>query len=855
MKKLGLALSGGGFRATLYHLGLIRFLRDAGLLSQVTHITSVSGGSIMAAHLVLHWKRYTGSEAEFDEAAAELVNFIQLDVRNRILRRFPFSMALGRLRRLIGKSSREMTRAGLLERHYRKFLYGDVSLFELPKTPKLHVLATNISEGSLCSFQRDGLLMARRQPHGRFQLDTLNTGLATLSMAVAASSAFPGFFPPLELTGADVGMTDGDFGKQAYTDGGVYDNLGVRMFRFLEQNILMEEPLTRGDFLDIRAAFEALRAASVSTEDTVLRRLMEILAEAERSSEDTPLHGLAVVLEEALRHPQQFESELAADAEGGTDLGDRRAPNNVDQILARLAGALCHYQFQHEPLFAHLIPADPAVAKLLKASQAGLHHIDAGEQLWLNRHLLDAAFHEATGKACFTRLNSGLDCVLVSDVGRQMQVVKGQGGGLIRSALRASDILMNRVWQLENETFKGSSEFVFARVTDRVEPEEDPTALHPELQRHLGSIRTDLDRFSPLEISSLIRHGYCVGRKVCRSRPEVFGQDLPEGPPWEPSSVAAKSAPVPSPPRGQTAVTAEARALQAAAIRRVWSRFFDRRDWVSFLYIPVIVPLLFCLPSISYHYYKRFVRLNNLTLSYAQGSPDLAQLDRMLDGEPMKPWKGVPSEEGHAAAAPDLTGFKVLSDSRITDLRAWNPAAVGTVNPDSRVYVYRRVSVVKLPELKGPAFFPIRLILAGAEGEVRFPTQPNPAKVVKTLLADGKRYRWDAVFDLTKAPAGVPIDLITEIQSPGIFLRGNESSTGMSFSIEAETAELSQWVLMPVKRKHGSFRYIRYQKDQPETAEEKRFVTQYLAKDHSILAFKLLSLDPGYEHEISWNYE
>ncbi len=840
MKKLGLALSGGGFRATLYHLGLIRFLRDAGLLPMVTHITSVSGGSIMAAHLVLHWKRYTGSEAEFEEVAAELVNFIQLDVRNRILRRFPFGVALGRLRRLVGKSSREMTRAGLLERHYRKFLYGEVSLFELPKTPKLHVLATNISEGSLCSFRRDGLLMARRQPHGRFQLDTLNTGLATLSMAVAASSAFPGFFPPLELTGADVGMTDGDFGKQAYTDGGVYDNLGVRMFRFLEQNILIEEPLTRDDFTDLRATFEALRAASVSAEDTVLRRLVEILAEAGRCGEDTPLHGLAVVLEEALRHPEHFESHPS---------------NSVDQVLARLSGVLCHYQFQHEPLFAQLIPADPAVAKLLKASQAGLHHIDAGEQFWLNRHLLDAAFREATGKACFTRLNSGLDCVLVSDVGRQMQVVKGEGGGLIRSALRASDILMNRVWQLENETFRSSSEFVFARVTDKIEPEEDPGALHPELQRHLGSIRTDLDRFSPLEISSLIRHGYCVCRKVCRSRPEVFGQDLPEGPPWEPECVAAKSAPAPSTPRGQTAITADARALQASAIRRVWSRFFDRRDWVSFLYIPVIVPLMFFLPSVSWHYYKRFVRLNHLTLSYAQGSPDLAQLDRMLDEKPLKPWKGVAVEEGHDAKAPDLAGFKVLSDSRITDLRAWNPSTVGTVNPDSRVYVFRRVSVVKLPELKGPASFPVRLILAGAEGEVRFPIQANPARVVKTLLPDGKRYRWDAVFDLTKAPAGVPIDLITEIQSPGIFLRGNESGTGMGFSIEAETAELSQWVLMPVDRKHGGFRYIRYKKDQPETAEEKRFVTQYLAKDHSILAFKLLSLDPGYEHEISWNYE
>jgi hypothetical protein len=43
MKKIGLALSGGGFRATLYHLGLVRFLRDAGILGNVTHITSVPG--------------------------------------------------------------------------------------------------------------------------------------------------------------------------------------------------------------------------------------------------------------------------------------------------------------------------------------------------------------------------------------------------------------------------------------------------------------------------------------------------------------------------------------------------------------------------------------------------------------------------------------------------------------------------------------------------------------------------------------------------------------------------------------------------------------------------------------------
>src|SRR6476660_3639403 len=118
MKKIGLALSGGGFRATLYHLGLVRFLRDAGLLSQVTHITSVSGGSIMAAHLALNWDRYNGSPKEFDQAAAHLLAFVQLDVRNRILRRFPLGLLARWPRRLLGLSNRLLTRTGLLESQY-----------------------------------------------------------------------------------------------------------------------------------------------------------------------------------------------------------------------------------------------------------------------------------------------------------------------------------------------------------------------------------------------------------------------------------------------------------------------------------------------------------------------------------------------------------------------------------------------------------------------------------------------------------------------------------------------------------------------------------------------------------------
>ena len=280
MHRIGLALSGGGFRATLFHLGMIRFLREANILPQVTHITSVSGGSILAAHLVLNWQRYNDSLEEFDAAAAELIRFVQLDVRNRVVRRFPLAMPLRAMRRLtLRRPIRQLTRTGLLEYHYEKFLYGDTCLFQLPERPRLSILATNLSEGCLCAFTRDGLIMQRRRPGQRFQFDRVHTGLATVPMAVTASSAFPGFFPPLELQAADVGADPGQFGRIAFTDGGVYDNLGVRMFRWMERSWMAREVrLEKNDLADADDVRRALHAAEQGAEDTPLRRMAQMLA-------------------------------------------------------------------------------------------------------------------------------------------------------------------------------------------------------------------------------------------------------------------------------------------------------------------------------------------------------------------------------------------------------------------------------------------------------------------------------------------------------------------------------------------------------------------------------------------------
>src|SRR6266446_6176481 len=54
--RIGLCLSGGGYRAMLFHLGTLWRLNEAAYLGKLDRISSVSGGSITAGVLGLHWK-------------------------------------------------------------------------------------------------------------------------------------------------------------------------------------------------------------------------------------------------------------------------------------------------------------------------------------------------------------------------------------------------------------------------------------------------------------------------------------------------------------------------------------------------------------------------------------------------------------------------------------------------------------------------------------------------------------------------------------------------------------------------------------------------------------------------------
>jgi predicted acylesterase/phospholipase RssA len=863
MNRFGLALSGGGFRAVLYHLGLVRFLRDAEILPRVTHISAVSGGSIFAAHLVLNWDRYNGSTSEFEAAAADMLAFVRLDVRNRIVRRFPFCLPALWPRRLLGLSNRKLTMTGLLEYHYEKYLYGDTSLFQLPERPELHMLATNLSEGCLCSFNRNGLLMMHRQSERFVRMERIHTGLATVPMAVTASSAFPGFFPPLELTGADVGASGGEFGRQSYTDGGVFDNLGVRMFRCLERPLLAATPLSSDDFFDCKAVVEMLSAADESSADTPFRRLSQLMVAA-GSRPDVLSLSISERSGPASPQPIKRPGQAQSDASLPSSRPEVVQANGHEFVLPNLTDVLCHYQLQREPLFAGLRPADPEAEALVHASRSGRRVLNAHDQVWLNRHLLEAAFQQATGRPCFRRLNSALDGILVSDVGKRFEVQGDRrAGGLIRTALRSTDIVMDRVWQLELETFRDSPSFVFAPITEVVEPAEDPTALHPEIQRQAVNIRTDFDRFSTLEISSLVRHGYCVGRKVCRAHPELFGANLPQGAPWDPAAgprAAAPPATMPMPARGPLAqpvpTTVEARELNDSALRRIWSTLLDHRDWISYFYVPLLVPILILLPYMVVKSHQRSQRINHLVESLSQGSRDLGQMSQLLEGRQV-PWIGEPAEEVQRFEESDFKGFGIVQDSRIFDLRGWKPVNPAQSDTSSVVFNYRRLKVFKQPEQTGNNLFHVYLVGGSPKTAVRFPRQQLQPTLsmsrVEGATRDHEKYRWRASYDFEHVPAREFVDLVVEYHSPGQYLqRGN--GTALVFPIHADTAELTAWILMPDGKEYESFRIIRYQTGKSENAEAVKVVTEYLAEEFTIIAFKLLSLKAGYTYEVSWTY-
>lgn len=281
--EIGLCLSGGGFRATFFHLGVLRHLRDVGLLPQVRIICSVSGGSILAAHACLNWGKYCTKGLDDDPffaISSELARFGMSDVRGRAVRR-------AALRALIGRG----TVTPMLERQYAA-LFGGAQLADLSATgPELHMLATSMSTGELVDFSSSGVSVC---PAGSATVASARTYPASslpLATAVAASSAFPPLFRPVQITREDLHARESEFPHTQYlTDGGVFDNLGThRIIQLLEGDgaepiVLLLSDASSGFDWKLQQRRWGVITRNVRASDILMGRVADLEAQAVTAS-------------------------------------------------------------------------------------------------------------------------------------------------------------------------------------------------------------------------------------------------------------------------------------------------------------------------------------------------------------------------------------------------------------------------------------------------------------------------------------------------------------------------------------------------------------------------------------------
>lgn len=222
---IALALSGGGFRAMLFHAGALLRLNELGILSRVARISSVSGGSIAAGYLAYVWAQLGAADSagSFGQFQSKYVDPIlkfsgeKIDVGDILTGLLP------------GTSAAEQVAAT-----YDKLLFKNASLQTIPDNPRFVFCATNLQTGVLWRFCK---------PYaGDYVVGRLSRPNLPLSTAVTASSAFPPFLSPVVLS-----VPVGDFtdwpgqlsgasrvidpaplrARVLLTDGGVYDNHGL----------------------------------------------------------------------------------------------------------------------------------------------------------------------------------------------------------------------------------------------------------------------------------------------------------------------------------------------------------------------------------------------------------------------------------------------------------------------------------------------------------------------------------------------------------------------------------------------------------------------------------------------------
>src|SRR5690606_15884926 len=120
---LGLALSGGGFRASFYHVGVLACMAELGMLKHVESISTVSGGSIVGAAYYILLKNLLESKTDSEITDSDYVGLVQrleehfLIAVQKNLRMRTFANPIKNMRMGLPKYSRSDAIGELYERH------------------------------------------------------------------------------------------------------------------------------------------------------------------------------------------------------------------------------------------------------------------------------------------------------------------------------------------------------------------------------------------------------------------------------------------------------------------------------------------------------------------------------------------------------------------------------------------------------------------------------------------------------------------------------------------------------------------------------------------------------------------
>lgn len=215
---IALAMSGGGFRATLFHIGTLIRLNELGYLARLDRISAVSGGSITAGMLACGWQALKAggfSAADLDRLVTQpLRKFCARNIDARVIAE--------------GSISPWDSISDVLAREYDE-LFNRARLSDLPEQPRTIFNTTNLQTGR--DFRISRAYMAD------YRVGRIDTPDLSVGRAVAASSAFPPVLSPciIEVDPAQWKRLDGAdlFDDPRYkhtltlTDGGAYDNIGL----------------------------------------------------------------------------------------------------------------------------------------------------------------------------------------------------------------------------------------------------------------------------------------------------------------------------------------------------------------------------------------------------------------------------------------------------------------------------------------------------------------------------------------------------------------------------------------------------------------------------------------------------